>query len=147
MTDEMFYIIFSDIDECALKTDKCQQECQNVVGSYNCQCKVGYTLNSDRKNCLAQKGNCLCNVIYYRLFIVCYSINVYLFNCKFLKTLKENIYRITADWRSSPTLSLDRITADWRSSQTLSLDRITADWRSSQTLSLELHRFRYNEVW
>lgn len=40
-----------DIDECALDTDQCAQNCHNTVGSYTCSCNVGYRLNIDRRRC------------------------------------------------------------------------------------------------
>jgi len=43
--------ILTDIDECALKTDECEQECENVIGRYNCHCFTGFTLNQDRRTC------------------------------------------------------------------------------------------------
>ncbi|KAJ8307562.1 hypothetical protein KUTeg_015646 [Tegillarca granosa] len=40
-----------DIDECATKSDDCEQDCQNNVGGYNCICNLGFVLNNDRKTC------------------------------------------------------------------------------------------------
>ncbi|KAK2160167.1 hypothetical protein NP493_1662g00004 [Ridgeia piscesae] len=40
-----------DIDECARKTDGCQQICINTKGSFNCACADGFTVNGDRKTC------------------------------------------------------------------------------------------------
>ena len=40
-----------DIDECALGTDQCAQNCHNNVGYYTCSCNAGYTLNSDGYHC------------------------------------------------------------------------------------------------
>lgn len=38
---------FPDIDECSLGTNECHTNasCSNTFGSYNCQCKNGYTGN------------------------------------------------------------------------------------------------------
>ena len=41
----------ADIDECANNTDGCAQTCTNTVGSYQCSCETGYTLNSDGHAC------------------------------------------------------------------------------------------------
>ena len=42
----------TDIDECELKeVNDCQQHCNNTVGSFNCSCQEGFTLNTDGKNC------------------------------------------------------------------------------------------------
>ena len=53
----MTYIAFitfacftSDVDECSNVND-CQQECENVPGSYNCSCYEGFALSSDGKGC------------------------------------------------------------------------------------------------
>ncbi|KAI0236513.1 hypothetical protein LSAT2_012938 [Lamellibrachia satsuma] len=40
-----------DIDECARKTDGCQQICVNTKGSFKCACADGFTVNGDRKTC------------------------------------------------------------------------------------------------
>ena len=45
------FILAIDIDECALGTDQCTQNCHNNVGSYTCSCNAGYTLNSDGRRC------------------------------------------------------------------------------------------------
>ena len=41
----------SDVDECAENTDGCEQICTNTIGSFICDCRTGYTLNSDGRNC------------------------------------------------------------------------------------------------
>ncbi|XP_053389561.1 mucin-like protein, partial [Mercenaria mercenaria] len=44
-----------DIDECAPDyngLDKCQQLCNNSVGSFNCGCRSGYRLNADNHTCI-----------------------------------------------------------------------------------------------
>ncbi|KAL5012960.1 hypothetical protein ScPMuIL_011511 [Solemya velum] len=40
----------NDIDECA-STNKCQQECVNNVGSYECVCQTGFTQADDGVTC------------------------------------------------------------------------------------------------
>ncbi|KAI6653399.1 hypothetical protein LOD99_3618 [Oopsacas minuta] len=40
-----------DIDECSLNSSNCSQICTNTVGSYNCSCNPGYTLDSDMYTC------------------------------------------------------------------------------------------------
>lgn len=44
-------IALSDVDECALKSDDCQQKCTNKDGGFDCSCETGFTLNADKKNC------------------------------------------------------------------------------------------------
>ena len=41
------FVFTSDIDECVKKTDNCSQNCNNTIGSYQCYCNDGYTLDSD----------------------------------------------------------------------------------------------------
>ncbi|ESO07112.1 hypothetical protein HELRODRAFT_76450, partial [Helobdella robusta] len=41
-----------DINECALKIDKCDKQtsyCENIIGSYRCVCKVGFQHISSNK--------------------------------------------------------------------------------------------------
>ncbi len=51
----LFELAFSqsppDVDECALGTDQCAQDCTNTVGSYTCNCRTGYRLNPDGRRC------------------------------------------------------------------------------------------------
>ena len=43
-----------DINECTLMTDSCQHECINTVGSYICDCNVGYMLNPNGLYCTGE---------------------------------------------------------------------------------------------
>ena len=45
-------IIFIDINECASGIDDCDHSCFNTVGSYVCDCNVGYVLDTDGSNCI-----------------------------------------------------------------------------------------------
>ena len=45
----LYHII--DINECATNNGGCAQTCNNTVGSYQCSCGTGYTLNSDGHAC------------------------------------------------------------------------------------------------
>lgn len=47
-------LMCADIDECALETDRCDQNCQNTVGNYTCSCRTGYIL-SGRFTCLSEQ--------------------------------------------------------------------------------------------
>lgn len=42
----------SDIDECLMTVNNCEQICDNKPGTYNCQCYPGFILADNRKNCL-----------------------------------------------------------------------------------------------
>lgn len=46
-----YYITHTDVDECALEMDECQQRCNNTIGSYTCSCSGGYRLQSDGVTC------------------------------------------------------------------------------------------------
>ena len=41
----------SDVNECALGIDNCQQLCNNTVGSFTCGCDTGYELERDGFSC------------------------------------------------------------------------------------------------
>jgi len=47
------YFIYPDIDECE-DAHGCFQTCINQMGSFKCECMVGYLLQADGKQC---KGN------------------------------------------------------------------------------------------
>ena len=36
---------YIDIDECSVGNGGCQQICVNTIGSYDCQCRQGYSKN------------------------------------------------------------------------------------------------------
>ena len=42
----------TDVNECFLAQDNCDQICMNTNGSYGCQCHAGHTLNADNRTCL-----------------------------------------------------------------------------------------------
>lgn len=43
--------MFSDEDECQENNGGCHHNCVNTIGSYLCECKVGYTLHSNKHSC------------------------------------------------------------------------------------------------
>jgi hypothetical protein len=45
------FSIWIDIDECNTNNGGCQQNCRNTDGSFNCDCRSGYSLMSDSKTC------------------------------------------------------------------------------------------------
>ena len=53
MDKSLHYCILSpsDIDECALGTDVCDQTCTDTLGSYACSCMTGYTLDANGRSC------------------------------------------------------------------------------------------------
>ncbi|XP_042200474.1 bone morphogenetic protein 1-like isoform X2 [Callorhinchus milii] len=42
---------FSDKDECSKENGGCQHECVNTFGSYECQCRSGFTLHTNQHDC------------------------------------------------------------------------------------------------
>ena len=52
-----------DVNECATNNGGCEQNCQNNVGSYNCTCSTGYTLNSNGYSCTGKIMICGKNYI------------------------------------------------------------------------------------
>ena len=41
----------SDVNECDSSNGGCEQICTNSVGSFECSCDAGFTLDSDNRNC------------------------------------------------------------------------------------------------
>lgn len=48
----------SDLDECTLKSDDCQQICVDTLGSFFCQCHTGFHLANDQRTCVQGKHRC-----------------------------------------------------------------------------------------
>ena len=59
---------FSDVDECELNIDGCEQGCVNTDGSFMCNCTDGYVLNEDGFAC---DGKSSCALI---IIILCMTI-------------------------------------------------------------------------
>ena len=53
-TNIFFYMLREDVDECRDQIDECDQDCENIVGSYLCSCCSGFILDLNGKSC---KGN------------------------------------------------------------------------------------------
>ena len=49
----MYYhcIVISDINECNTGEHLCEQVCVNNIGSYNCDCFIGFALDANAINC------------------------------------------------------------------------------------------------
>ena len=46
-----FLFYGAEIDECAEGTARCDHQCTNIDGGFNCSCFKGYTLNGDLRTC------------------------------------------------------------------------------------------------
>lgn len=44
-------VILAEYDECATDHHGCDHICVNTLGSFKCECKIGYELHSDGKKC------------------------------------------------------------------------------------------------
>lgn len=56
--DALFFlhlIIFSDIDECTTGKNRCNQNCRNTIGWYDCYCHPGYRLDTDNVTCVGKR--------------------------------------------------------------------------------------------
>ena len=45
----LFYI--ADVNECAIGSFECSQNCHNTIGSYICGCDCGYIIDVDGRSC------------------------------------------------------------------------------------------------
>ena len=66
---ELLYVmkgsISTDIDECTNGMNKCEQQCHNTVGSYQCSCDSGYRLKKDGLTCEGKTNNTWNNCMVY----------------------------------------------------------------------------------
>ncbi|XP_066250457.1 protein tolkin-like [Euwallacea similis] len=53
-------VYFMDLDECAIRNGGCEHECTNTLGSFQCSCRTGFTLDENRKSCI--EGDCVHDV-------------------------------------------------------------------------------------
>ena len=51
----------TDIDECALGTNGCNQYCINTIGSYLCTCYIGYQISLNHRICVGKTIYHLCH--------------------------------------------------------------------------------------
>ena len=47
----LFFLSYSDIDECEVANGGCDHSCNNTEGSFSCDCNDGYQLRSNGLNC------------------------------------------------------------------------------------------------
>lgn len=82
----LHFDLLSDIDECTLLINNCEQICVDTIGSFNCSCRDGFVLNSDQSSC--SRGN---------LFIFCILYIIQSDILTILMTLSQNITWIWPD--------------------------------------------------
>jgi len=44
-------IFMKEVDECETQNHGCQHDCINTLGGYDCSCRIGFELHSDKKHC------------------------------------------------------------------------------------------------
>lgn len=54
ITEEILYRIFTDVNECELKTAGCEETCENTVGGFRCSCPSGTRLSGDGVSCIGK---------------------------------------------------------------------------------------------
>ena len=47
----MLFIFLLDTNECNNNNGGCNQTCINEIGSFHCECDIGYTLDDDGLGC------------------------------------------------------------------------------------------------
>ena len=95
----LFGFVFStDIDECAEQLDECQQICNNTIGSYVCDCRIGYALNDDGRTCRGKTDNNFRVIVYNVLFEFPFQIlmSVHLILTAVIKTVTTILDHIRA---------------------------------------------------
>ena len=48
-----------DVDECAIANGGCEHECINTEGSFYCDCREGYMLESNNRTCEGNENMCI----------------------------------------------------------------------------------------
>lgn len=67
----LYFRIQLDIDECTTNTDDCSHDCYNNIGSYTCDCELGFQLDEDKTTCIGMHEIPLLPVIEPCFFILC----------------------------------------------------------------------------
>ncbi len=52
-------ICLQDVNECDVNNGGCNQTCVNEIGSYHCECDIGFLLHNDSHDCTGQLQICL----------------------------------------------------------------------------------------
>lgn len=75
------YSSITDINECDLENDGCQQICINTNGSYNCSCNPGYTLNTDGQFCTGEHYNYDYGYVHNKIILSVTKLIIRLLHC------------------------------------------------------------------
>ena len=77
MTRSLFFnhncFLLPDFNECEQPGDnECDQMCENLLGTYECNCSAGYVLYAGRK-CIGKYSvkSCHCGSIFYSYLSIC----------------------------------------------------------------------------
>ena len=66
-------ILFVDVDECQTDEHNCNQTCTNTLGSFECSCRAGYSLQDDGVMCEGMHAFIAIRCIEYVRACVCVS--------------------------------------------------------------------------
>ncbi|KAK2161891.1 hypothetical protein LSH36_108g06017 [Paralvinella palmiformis] len=78
----------SDTDECEVHNGGCSQVCLNTVGSYQCSCKSGYSLEKNRLTCSGEYTIPLwiiVIIVILAIFVLALTISAIVFKCSLVK--------------------------------------------------------------
>ena len=50
----IYSICLLDVNECDVNNGGCNQTCVNEIGSYHCECDIGFLLHNDSHDCTGQ---------------------------------------------------------------------------------------------
>ena len=48
----LIVLFLTDVNECTLNIDDCDQFCVNDIGSYHCECHTGYFRDNNSSSCI-----------------------------------------------------------------------------------------------
>ena len=47
----LHFSTYTDVNECEEETHLCSDICENIIGSYTCDCPIGFMLGQDNRLC------------------------------------------------------------------------------------------------
>ena len=73
------FVLFADIDECETGEHNCSQTCSNTLGSFECKCRAGYSLQDDGVTC-AGRHSYIHTYVHIRTLYACVSLYLYVYD-------------------------------------------------------------------